>query len=206
MRRAVRDNGLTLFFLALMLASLVGQAFVGLAIERQELESHGASVLPSLWDFITSPQFGVAVLENWQSEFMQFATFIFATVWLVQRGSAESKSPEDAGLPGDGPRVGFWRRHGLMLAMLGCFLLTWVGQSVTGWRVYNEEQALHGDVLLSWGRYLVNPEFWERTLQNWQSEFLAVAAMSVFTVYLREVGSPESKRVETADAENEPTY
>ena len=43
------------------------------------------------------------------------------------------------------------------------------------------------------GRYLIDPDFWERTLQNWQSEFLAVGTMAVFTIYLRQRGSPESK-------------
>ena len=204
--RAVRDNGVTIFFLALTLVTLLGQALAGLALERQELLSHHVSRLPTLWEFVTSSSFGVDVLENWQSEFMQFATFILATVWLVQRGSAEAKAPEDAGMPTGATDASFWRRHGLLLVMVACFVLTWVGQSVTGWRVYNEEQALHGDVLESWAGYLATPEFWSRTLQNWQSEFLAVAAMSIFTVYLRERGSPESKRLDTPDHANEPTY
>jgi hypothetical protein len=32
-------------------------------------------------------------------------------------------------------------------------------------------------------------------LQNWQSEFLAVASISLFSVYLRQRGSAESKPV-----------
>ncbi len=203
--RTLRDNGLTTFFVALTLLALVGQAVAGLALEREELLAHGDRTLPGLWEYITSSSYGVDVLENWQSEFMQFATFILATVWLAQRGSAESKAPEEVGLSEDGADASFLRRHGLFLVMLACFLLTWVGQGVTGWRVFNEEQARHGDELLSWGAYAASPEFWSRTLQNWQSEFLAVAAMSVFTVYLRERGSPESKRVGTPDHENEPT-
>ncbi|MFD6094625.1 DUF6766 family protein [Oerskovia sp. NPDC060338] len=42
------------------------------------------------------------------------------------------------------------------------------------------------------------PDFWGRTLQNWQSEFLAVASMVAFSIYLRERGSPESKHVGTS--------
>ena len=48
---------------------------------------------------------------------------------------------------------------------------------------------------LSWGEYLLAPDFWNRTLQNWQSEFLAVGSMAVLSIYLRERGSPESKAV-----------
>jgi hypothetical protein len=39
------------------------------------------------------------------------------------------------------------------------------------------------------------PDFWDRTLQNWQSEFLAIGAMAIFAVFLRQRGSPESKPV-----------
>jgi hypothetical protein len=75
------------------------------------------------------------------------------------------------------------------------FFATWFGQSLNNWRVFNEEQATHGAERVSWGRYLLNPDFWEKTLQNWQSEFLAVGTLVVFTIYLRQRGSPESKPV-----------
>jgi hypothetical protein len=201
--RALRDNGLTLAFLGLMLVTVSLQAFSGWRLELDELRAHHAQAVP-FWSYVASSSFGVDVLENWQSEFLQFAAFIAATVWLVQRGSSEAKAPEDAGRE---PSTAPWlRRHSLLLVMLLCFAATWLGQAVTGWRAYNEEQGLHGDAALSWGGYLTEPEFWARTLQNWQSEFLAVAAMSIFTVHLREHGSPESKRVSTPDEENEPTY
>lgn len=48
---------------------------------------------------------------------------------------------------------------------------------------------------LSLPAYLASPDFWGRTLQNWQSELLAVGSMTVFAIYLRERGSPESKPV-----------
>ena len=61
--------------------------------------------------------------------------------------------------------------------------------------VYNDEQGQHDQAAVSWATYLARPDFWEQTFQNWQSEFLAVGAMAVFTVYLRQRGSPESKPV-----------
>ena len=75
------------------------------------------------------------------------------------------------------------------------FLASWLAQSLNHWRVFNEEHRAHGESTMSWGRYLLDPDFWERTLQNWQSEFLAVGVMVVFTIYLRQRGSPESKPV-----------
>ena len=61
--------------------------------------------------------------------------------------------------------------------------------------VYNAEAKEHGQDPISWGSYLGTADFWEKTLQNWQSEFLAVGTMAIFTVYLRQRGSPESKPV-----------
>jgi hypothetical protein len=48
---------------------------------------------------------------------------------------------------------------------------------------------------VSWGDYLGAAEFWNRTLQNWQSELLAVGSFAVLAIFLRQRGSPESKRV-----------
>jgi hypothetical protein len=95
-----------------------------------------------------------------------------------------------------------WRHslyaHSLLVVMIVIFLGSWLGQSLTGWREYNEDQLQHGQAQVSWATYLVRPDFWERTLQNWQSEFLAVGSMAIFTVYLRQRGSPESKPVGSA--------
>ena len=48
---------------------------------------------------------------------------------------------------------------------------------------------------MSWGCPSPGPDFWERTLENWQSEFLAVGSITMISVYLRQRGSPESKPV-----------
>ena len=154
------------------------------------------------------------MLENWQSEFLQFSLFIGATVWLVQKGSNESKALEDVGLeskeqqkigaatPARGPRLAKlddWRtriyENSLLLVMTLIFFATWLGQSLNNWRMFNAEQLAHDESPVSWGRYLLDPDFWEKTLQNWQSEFLAVGSMAILTVYLRQRGSAESKPV-----------
>jgi hypothetical protein len=153
-------------------------------------------------------------MENWQSEFLQFSFFIAATIWLVQRGSAESKKVEDSGLGTDEEqRVGehasqrspAWARvedlrhtlysNSLMIVMTAIFFASWFAQSVTNWTVYNEDQLDHHEQAVSWLSYIASSDFWEKTLQNWQSEFLAVGTMAVFTIYLRQRGSPESKPV-----------
>ena len=215
MRRFLRDNGLSLFFLVLFAAALIGQSFVGLANNNEELVRHGESAI-SYGQFVTSSAFLVDVSENWQSEFLQFFLFIAATVWLIQRGSPESKEPGDAGSGSDeeqlvgaharpawgiGPRVGGWRQwvysNSLLLVMGAIFLLSWFAQSVGGVAVANEENAQHGMPAETWLDYVVSSDFWNRTLQNWQSEFLAVGAMVAFAIYLRQRGSSESKPVGT---------
>jgi hypothetical protein len=215
MRRFLKDSGLSLFFLALFLAALIGQSLVGLANENEELVRHGQAII-TYGAFVSSSAFLVDVSENWQSEFLQFFLFIFATIWLIQRGSPESKQPGDAGPGTDedqligahavpaSPRwasAGGWRQavysNSLLLVMGTIFLLSWFAQSVGGVAVANDENAQHGMPAETWLQYVVSPDFWNRTLQNWQSEFLAVGAMVAFAIYLRQRGSSESKPVGT---------
>ena len=213
MRRFIRDNGLSLGFLAIFVAALVGQSVAGHAYNNEELAQHGLAAVPYL-EYVTSSDFLVDVAENWQSEFLQFFLFIFATIWLIQKGSPESKKPGDEGLGTDADQyVGehaledsprwaksrgalLWLYSNSLLLMMGAiFLLSWLAQSLAGHIVANEQNAQHGVAPITWGEYVVSPEFWNRTLQNWQSEFLAVGAMVAFAIYLRQRGSSESKPV-----------
>jgi len=219
-RRFLRDNGLSLFFGVLFLATLFGQSIAGRSAHNEEQLEHGDQAV-SWGRYVTSSDFGQAVLENWQSEFLQFMFFIVATICLVQRGSNESKPIENVGLESEeeqklgrhaGPRAPRWARfHGglrrsiysnsLVIVMSTIFFLSWFGQSVTGWTEYNFEQEDHDQPSVSLASYLATGSFWEETLQNWQSEFLAVGTMAVFTIYLRQRGSPESKPVGSAHDE-----
>ena len=213
MRRFLFENGLSVAFGVLFLATLVGQSFAGQRTYNAEQLEHGSDAVSWL-DYVLSADFGGKVLENWQSEFLQFSLFILATVWLVQKGSNESKQLDSVGLeskqaqklegyaPDDAPRWAKARdfrrvlyENSLLLTMATLFLLMWLGQSLNNWREFNAEQREHDEPTVSWGSYLHDPDFWDKTLQNWQSEFLAVGTMAVFTIYLRQRGSPESKPV-----------
>ena len=81
--------------------------------------------------------------------------------------------------------------------MLGIWLLSWLAQSVAGVVTYNADQLGNREDPVSWLEYLGGADFWNRTLQNWQSEFLAIGSMAVLSIYLRQRGSPESKPVGT---------
>ncbi|HEV2812538.1 MAG TPA: DUF6766 family protein [Solirubrobacteraceae bacterium] len=213
MSRFVRESSLTLAFLTIFLAALVGQAFVGHSDFNHDQIAHQDETV-SLWRFVTSSAYWVDVMENWQSEYLQFTLFILGTVWLVQRGSPESKELDKVGRESDEDqlvgeharddspkwaKVNGWRRtvyeNSLLLLMGSLMLATWFAQLVTGRVEYNSEQLDHHEAALSLWQYAGSSDFWNRTLQNWQSEFLAVASMAVFAIWLRQRGSPESKPV-----------
>jgi hypothetical protein len=213
-KKFFKENSLSIFFLLLFLACLVGQAVAGWKQFNAEQIAEGLGTL-SLGRYLISTDFSVDVTENWQSEYLQFLTYLVATVWLLQKGSPESKSLDEAGRESqkdqkigghaleDSPR---WARYGhglrlrlysssLLLVMGGIFVASWLIQSIAGWAAFNETRLQQLQDPISWGAYLVNADFWSRTLQNWQSEFLAVGSMAVLSIYLRQRGSSQSKPV-----------
>ena len=211
--RWMRENALSLFWAVIFLLAVIGQSVTGHSAFNEEQVQHGGEAI-SYGRYLVSSDFGRAILENWQSEWLQFILFALATVWLVQRGSPESKKPGEEGLESDEqqlvgthakPRSPAWAKAGgwrtrvygnsFLLVMLTIFLGSWLAQSFTGWTEYNDDQRDHDQPTVSWSGYLAKPRFWEETFQNWQSEFLAVGTMVVFTIYLRQRGSPESKPV-----------
>jgi len=215
----MRNHGLSLGFLTIFLLALVLQAISGHALYNNEEIAHAQLLNQqpetlSLGRYVVSSSFGQAVMENWQSEYLQFTLYIVGTVWLLQRGSPESKPLDKAGLESDEEQlVGeyartdspLWAKVGglrtriyensLLLVMGSLWLGTWFAQSVTGWSAYNADQIEHEAERVSWLGYLGTADFWQDTLQNWQSEFLAIGSMAVLSIYLRQRGSPESKPV-----------
>jgi hypothetical protein len=219
-RRFISENSLSLFFLAIFLTALVGQAIAGHSLFNQEQLDHKEAPI-TLWRYLSSSHFAQAVTENWQSEYLQFALFALATVWLLQKGSPESKELDKAGVESDKEqkigrhadesspglaRFGDWRStlysNSLIIVMALVFLASWFAQSVAGWSEFNDQQHQHGAHSVSWLSYIRSSDFWEATFQNWQSEFLAVGSFAVLAIYLRQRGSPESKPVgaPTSDA------
>jgi hypothetical protein len=211
--RFLRENSLSIGFLVIFLLTLIGQAFVGHGLFNQDqLLHHGDPI--SLGRYLTTSQFAADVAENWQSEYLQFSLYILGTVWLLQRGSPESKELDKAGLEShEEQRIGRhatahsprWAKVGglrtaiysnsLLLVMTALWLGSWFAQSIAGWSAYNADQLDHQAATVDWLGYVGTNDFWDRTLQNWQSEFLAVGSMAILSVYLRQRGSAESKPV-----------
>ena len=212
MRKFWRNNGLTLTVFGLFLVVFAGQILVGRADYNEDRADHGQPPV-SLAQYLTTGHFLEATAENFESEFLQMGMFVILTVFLFQKGSPESKDPDEPDHPlntdplrkRDDPRApwpvrrGGWAyklyAHSLSLAFLLLFLIAFVLHILGGTKNYNEERAELGKPPISAVAYAGSSRFWFESFQNWQSEFFAIGAMVVLSVYLREHGSAESKPV-----------
>ncbi|RAJ00284.1 hypothetical protein LX64_03986 [Chitinophaga skermanii] len=207
-------NGLTITFMVLLIVFLSAQAYTGWIEYNKELKEDHESTI-TLLTYLSSPHFMEATFENWESEFLQMGLYVILTVKLRQKGSAESKSLDEkeevdrepqphAKAPWAVKKGGFilnLYKYSLSIAFillfLGSFILHFKGSMME----YNTEQAGKGAPLESASEYFTNTKFWFESFQNWQSEFLSVAAIVFLSIYLRQYGSPESKPVDAPDDE-----
>lgn len=211
MKACFRNNGLSITFLLLFLASIIGQVAFGLQEHNKEqVEDGGAAV--SLADYLTTGHFIQATFENWESEFFQMALFVWLTIFLMQKGSSESKrfdgtdesdrepdpTMEDAPWP---VKKGGWAlaiyKHSLTLSLLLLFIVSFIIHFYGSLADENEQNALKGKSLETAGKYITDSRFWFESFQNWQSEFLSVFAIITLSIYLRQQGSPQSKPVDS---------
>ena len=203
-----RDNGLSLVLVTLFLVFLGAQTFSGWLHYNEELEEHQQPPIGIL-EYVQSGAFGEAVFENWESEFLQMGLYVVLTTFLFQRGSAESRDPdeseEEESSSSDhqqsplairkGGLVSKIYSHSLSIAFAVLFALSFAGHALWGANAYNVEAAQHGQSAVSVWQYMATSQFWFESFQNWQSEFLAIFAIVVLSIWLREKGSPESKPV-----------
>ncbi len=213
MKRFFRENGLSIVLLIFFLSFwLFGQAVTGHREWNKDRVKHGYPE-QSMKEYLMSAHFYEATSENWESEFLQMGIYVALTVFLFQKGSAESKDPDKPSSASknqleDRPkslapwpvRRGGWvlkiYKHSLTLAFLLLFLLSFGIHLVSSRLNYNEERAMEGEGPVTLLQYLAGSRFWFESLQNWQSEFLAILSMVVLSIFLRQEGSPESKPVD----------
>jgi hypothetical protein len=206
MRDILRSNGLSLALLALFLASIVGQAFAGWYALGEELAIHGQPA-PDLRTYLATGHFLSATFENWESEFLQMTIYVVLTAVLIQKGSPESKSPDEnpeersvcsPNAPWPARKGGVWLQlyaHSLSITLLVLFGSSFWLHLLGSTRRANEEALLHAAPAETAAERLADPEFWYESFQNWQSEFLSIGVLVVLGIFLRERGSPESKPV-----------
>ena len=168
---------------------------------------HGGVPL-GLADYLRSGDFASAVFENWESEFLQMAAYVILTAFLFQRGSAEFRDPDGEEESADAPAptaanrfTTFLYAYSLGIALAGLFIASFVLHLWGSYRAAVAEAALHGGPQHSLVAHLGDMGFWFEFFQNWQSEFLATAALVVLSIVLRFRGSPESKHVDASNAE-----
>ena len=213
MPKAVSDNGLTLVLLLLFCVSLAGQSLAGLANYNEDQDEHGRPKV-TYAGYLTSSAFVESVFENWESEFLQMALYVWLTSFLYQRGSAESKDPDereevdedpethrsDPGAPGpvrSGGMVLKLYENSLSLSLLFLFVISFVLHLRGSVGESCRENVMHGGTCSTMFEHLGSSTFWFESFQNWQSEFLSIAVVVVFSIFLRQKGSPESKPVHT---------
>jgi hypothetical protein len=211
MPRFMRDNALSLAMLVLFIIPLIGQSVTGHHVYNQDQREHGESEV-SYMGYLKTGHFVESVFENWESEFLQMASYVVLTAILIQKGSAESKKGDgtdpqdedplkhtlDPDAPGPVRKGGFTLRlyeHSLSIAFIALFLMSFILHAAGGAKEYSAQQVAHGGNEVRVLEYLTTSQFWFESLQNWQSEFLAVFSIVVLSIFLRQRGSAESKPV-----------
>ena len=215
MKGFLRNNGLSITFLALFVLSLVAQVYFGLQEYNKELiEDGGAAV--TLSQYFTSGHFVESTFENWESEFLQMGLFVVLTIFLKEKGSSESKKfdgtdevdrepdPTKEGAPWPVKKGGFilkLYKNSLTYALLLLFVISFILHFYGSLADENTQNKLKGEALKSASEYLTDSRFWFESFQNWQSEFLSVFAIVALSIYLRQYGSSQSKPVDAPHEE-----
>lgn len=200
---------------ACFLLFVMGQTLTGWHDNNNDALLHHDATL-SLGEYLLSGAFYEALFENWESEFLQMGAYIVLTVFLFQRGSWESKDPDSDNAVDESPdahggdrdvpgpvKAGGWKlafyKHSLSIAFFAAFFLSFTGYLIGGAKAYSDELKDYGHAPVSPLEYLATARFWFESLQNWQSEFLAMFCIVVAWIYLREQGAPESKPARGAE-------
>jgi len=215
MSRFLKNNSLSLVFFFLFLFALMGQAYTGFKEHNKEREEEGMKALsPS--SYISSGHFLQATFENWESEFLQMALFVVLTISLRQKGSSESKkideeeevdrepdpNKKDAPWPvKEGGIILKLYQNSLTIVLTILFLLSFAVHLYGSLKDENELLIHKGMPAEPLGEFITSSRFWFESFQNWQSEFLSVFAIVVFSIFLRQKGSPQSKPVDAPDSE-----
>ncbi|HUS26308.1 MAG TPA: DUF6766 family protein [Nevskiaceae bacterium] len=203
-------NGLSMLMFGLFAMFLIGVSITGYQYTNEQLASHGQAA-QSYATYVRSGEFIEAVFENWESEFLQMAALVIATIFLRQQGSADSKKLRGKEAVDTSSRYSIihassWHLRGkgikralyansLGLALTSLFVLSFALHAAGGVAAHNQEAQQHGEQTMSTLTYIRSAQFWFESFQNWQSEFLAVGTLLVLSIYLRQRGSPESKPI-----------
>jgi hypothetical protein len=207
LRKIYRHFGLSIVLLLFFIATVVVQCLVGRHVWNQQLYQHRQAGL-SIGEYVKSPHFWQALSENWESEFLQMGMFVVLTACLYQKGSPESKDPDapvslsEPSSKKSGSIKAWLYNYSLSLTLLMLFAVSWVMHAVSGAMLLNQQSVMQHRPPQSVWEYITGSRFWFESMQNWQSEFLSIAAMVILGIFLRHKGSPESKTVSSKTWDN----
>jgi hypothetical protein len=218
MRRILRENGLSIVLFLLFFFSVAGQGITGFHEYNEDQQEHKQPTV-GFSEYLTSGHFVEAIFENWESEFLQMGMYVLLTAFLYQKGSPESKSlgkkeavdRDPAKLRKKGKDVPWPVRRGgfilklyensLCIMLFALFIISFALHAAGGAKEYSQDQLEHGGQAVTMMQYLGTSRFWFASFQNWQSEFLSVGLLIIFSIFLRQKGSPESKPVDAPHGE-----
>lgn len=210
MKKFLRNNGLSICFFLLFTVSFAGQILFGFVEHNKELLEDGVPKI-NLFSYFSTGHFIESTFENWESEFLQMALLVVLTIFLQQKGSSESKdldkqeevdrepSAKRKNVPWPVKKGGWMLavyKHSLSIALFLLFFLSMAAHFYGSLKDENEQLALKGLPLETASAYIIDSRFWFESFQNWQSEFLSVFAIVIFSIYLRQIGSSQSKPVD----------
>lgn len=200
-----RNCGLTIVLTLMFLFSVAGHLYAGRLAHNEELEHQGKPPVESILEYARTPDFRSTLYENWESEFLQMALFVFLTMFLYQRGSSESNP-----LPDEGQEENIYPKryfknqpvlrklyeHSLCIALFSLFAISFWEHARGSYEMINDERAHYGKPAIEFTGVFTDPEFWFESFQNWQSEFFSVAVLVVLSIFLRQKDSAQSKEVD----------
>lgn len=211
--RFFKDHGLSIVLLLLFALSLVGQIFAGFGSYNEDRVEKHLLPLSSISQYLASSHFASSLSENMESEFLQMALFVLLTVYLYQKGSAESKKPPEQ-VSAEDRKVEqeektyreqkikknpiLWRlyENSLVIALVSLFLIFFFFHAYGSLGLINEQKQHMGEPLIGFWQVFAEQEFWFESFQNWQSEFFSIFVLGVFSIFLRQKGSPQSKKLQ----------
>src|SRR4051812_8191311 len=181
MKKFFRNNGLSVVLLGIFLLFWGAQIFVG-RLEYNEERSEWGLPSVNVGEYLQSSHFWEATGENWESEFLQMGAYVFLTIFLFQKGSSESKDPDEESPQDRDPRLdrhkpgvpwpvrrGGWvlrvYEHSLTLAFALLFFGAVLIHAGGGVCLHNEELAALGKPTLSYLGYLGSSKFWFESFQ-----------------------------------------
>lgn len=212
MWKKIHNSSLTIVLLAFFSFCIVGQFKSGFKANNEERIAKNLEPLSSPSEYLKSGHFISSVSENMESEFLQMSLFVYLTMFLIQKGSAESRKPEEEKTAEDYAKEKkekdfcsierqrhpiLWRlyENSLTLSLVLLFVFFFLGHAYGSLDTINEDRLLEGKTAIRFMEVFSESDFWFESFQNWQSEFFSIAVMGLLSIFLRQKKSPQSKKM-----------